>query len=70
MDCKEIFKEIVDSPQMKEILGISPSAEINADYDSPSQYPGIIVLQSILEAQIRHTSDEALFKSIKKIFDL
>ena len=64
MDGKEIFKEILKSPQMKELLGVSPGEEI------PSQHPEISVVQSIIDAQIRHTSDDALFKNIKKIFDL
>lgn len=66
MDGKEIFKEILKSPQMKELLGVSPGEEIHEDYESSSQHPEISVVQSI----IRHTSDDALFKNIKKIFDL
>ena len=70
MDGKEIFKEILKSPQMKELLGVSPGEEIHEDYESSSQPPEISVVQSIIDAQIRHTSDDALFKNIKKIFDL
>ena len=70
MDGKEIFKEILKSPQMKELLGVSPDEEIHEDYESSSQNPEISVVQSIIDAQIRHTSDDALFKNIKKIFDL
>ena len=32
MDGKEIFKEILKSPQMKELLGVSPGEEIHEDY--------------------------------------
>ena len=70
MDGKEIFKEILKSPQMKELLGVSPGEEIHEYYESSSQHPEISVVQSIIDAQIRHTSDDALFKNIKKIFDL
>ncbi len=70
MDGKEIFKEILDSPQMRELLGISLDEEINENYETSSQHPEISVVQSIIDAQIRHTSDDALFKNIKKIFDL
>ena len=70
MDGKEIFKEILKSPQMKELLGVSPGEEIHEDYESSSQHPEISVVQSIIDAQIRHTSDDALFKNIKQIFDL
>lgn len=70
MNGKEIFKEILDSPQMRELLGISLDEEINENYETSSQHPEISVVQSIIDAQIRHTSDDALFKNIKKIFDL
>ena len=70
MDGKEIFKEILDSPQMRELLGISLDEEINENYETSSQHPEISVVQSIIDTQIRHTSDDALFKNIKKIFDL
>lgn len=70
MDGKEIFKEILDSPQMRELLGISLDEEINENYETSSQHPEISVVQSIIDAQIRHTFDDALFKNIKKIFDL
>lgn len=70
MDGKEIFKEILDSPQMRELLGISLDEEINENYETSSQHPEISVVQSIIDAQIRHTSDDALFKNIKKISDL
>ena len=33
MDGKEIFKEILKSPQMKELLGVSPGEEIHEDYE-------------------------------------
>lgn len=70
MDGKEIFKEILDSPQMKELLGVSSDEKIHEDSESSSQRPEISVVQSIIDAQIRHTSEDALFKNIKKIFDL
>lgn len=70
MDGKEIFKEILDSPQMRELLGASLDEEINENYEISSRHPEISVVQSIIDAQIRHTSDDALFKNIKKIFDL
>ena len=70
MDGKEIFKEILKSSQMKELLGVSLDEEIQDNYEISSQHPEISVVRSIIDAQVRHTSDDALFKSIKKIFDL
>lgn len=70
MDGKEIFKEIIDSPRMKELIGVASDEEIHEDYETSSQHPEVSVVQSIIDAQIRHTSDDALFKNIKKIFDL
>lgn len=70
MDGKEIFREILDSPQMKELLGVSSDEKINEDSVSSSQRPEISVVQSIIDAQIRHTSEDALFRNIQRIFDL
>ncbi len=70
MDGKEIFKEILDSPQMKELLGVSSDEKINEDSECSSQRPEISVVQSIIDAQIRHTSEDALFRNIQRIFDL
>ena len=48
MDGKEIFKEILKSLQMKELLGVSPDEEIHEDYENSSQHPEISVVQSII----------------------
>lgn len=70
MDGKEIFKEILASPKMKELLKVPQTEEIKEDYDSSSQSLEIAVVRSIIEGQIRHTSDDALFKNIKKMYDV
>lgn len=70
MDGKEIFSEILKSPKMKELLGVSESDEINEDYDSPSSRNEITVVKSIIQGQIQHSSDDAIFKNLRKLFDL
>ncbi len=70
MDGKEIFKEILKSPKLKELMGIPETEEIKEDYDSQSQRREIAVIRSIIEGQLRHTSDDGIFKRIKTLFDL
>ena len=70
MDGKEIFNEILKSRKMKELLGVPESEEINENYDSPSARNEIAVVQSIIQGQIKHSSDDAIFKNLRKLFDL
>lgn len=70
MDGKEIFNEILKSRKMKELLGVPESEEINEDYESPSSRDEIAVIQSIIQGQIHHSSDDAIFKNLRKLFDL
>ncbi len=70
MDGKEIFNEILKSSRMKELLGVPESEEINENDDSPSTRDEIAVVQSIIQGQIQHSSDDAIFKNLKKLFDL
>ena len=70
MDGKEIFNEIMKSPQMKELLNIPTSEDIHEDYDSSSNRMEVEVVRSIIEGQIRHTSEDGIFKNLKKMYDL
>ena len=70
MDGREIFNEILKSPKLKELLGVTESEEINEDYDSPSSRNEIAVIKSIIQGQIQHSSEDAIFKNLKKLFDL
>ena len=70
MDGKEIFNEILKSPKMKELLGVPDSEEIQESYDSPSGSLEVAIVRSIIEGQIRHTSDDGIFKNLKKLYDL
>ena len=70
MDGKEIFDEILKSHKMKELLGVPESEEINEDYDSPSSRDEIAVVKSIIQGQIQHSSEDAIFKNLRKLFDL
>lgn len=70
MDGKEIFNEILKSRKMKELLGVPESEEINENYDSPSSRNEIEVIKSIIQGQIQHSSEDAIFKNLRKLFDL
>ena len=69
MDGKEIFNEILKSRKMKELLGVPESEEINENYDSPSARTEIAVVQSIIQGQIQQSTDDAIFKNLRKLFD-
>ncbi len=70
MDGKEIFNEIVKSQKLKVLLGVPESEDINDDYDSPSARNEITVIKSIIQGQIQHSSEDAIFKNLRKLFDL
>lgn len=70
MDGKEIFNEILKSQKMKALLGVPESEDINEDYDSPSARNEIAVVKSIIQGQIQHSPDDAIFKNLRKLFDL
>lgn len=70
MDGKEIFDEILKSSKMKELLGVPESEEIKESFDSPSQSLEVAIIRNIIEGQIRHTSDDGIFKNLKKMYDL
>jgi hypothetical protein len=70
MDGKEIFNEIMQSPRLKEMLNVPDGEEICEDFESGSQYKEVTVIRNIIEGQVRHTSDDNIFKNITKLFDL
>ena len=70
MDGKEIFNEIVKSQKLKVLLGVPEPEDINDDYDSPSARNEITVIKSIIQGQIQHSSEDAIFKNLRKLFDL
>ena len=55
---------------MKTLLGVSESEEINESYDAPSQRNEIAIVRNIIEGQIKHSSDDAVFKNLRKLYDL
>ena len=70
MDGKEIFDEILKSSKLKELIGVPESEQLNEDFDSSSKYKEITIIRNIIEGQIRHTSDDNIFKSNTKLFDM
>ena len=70
MDGKEIFDEILKSSKLKELIGVPETEQLNEDFDSSSKYKEITIIRNIIEGQIRHTSDENIFKGITKLFDM
>ena len=69
MESKEIFNEIMKSPRLKELLGVPADADIHEDFNTTSQSKEVTVIRNIIEGQMRHTSEDSLFKSIVKLYD-
>ena len=70
MNGKEIFDEMMKSPKLKEIIGLTESDEVKEAYDSQSQSKEITIIRNIIEGQLRHTSEDSIFSNIKKLYDL
>lgn len=60
MDEKEIFNELIKSPKFEELIGVTP------DENSKE----IVIIRTMLEGYIRHTSEDNIFKNITKFYDL
>lgn len=70
MDGKEIFYEIMKSPRLKDLLGVPEDSDITEDFNTTSTHKEITIVRNIIEGQIRHTSEDSVFKNIKKLYDL
>lgn len=70
MDEKEIFAEIMKSPTIKDLLGMSNDETVDTDYDSASSNKVVNILKNIIEGQVRHTSDDNILKNIIKVYEL
>lgn len=60
MDEKEIFNELIKSSKFEELLGVTP------DENSKE----IVIIRTMLDGYIRHTSEDNIFKNITKFYDL
>jgi hypothetical protein len=70
MDGKEIFDEIMKSPRLKELLGVPEEKDLQESYEASSPHNEVTIIRNIIEGQVRHTSEDNIFKSIKKLYDL
>lgn len=70
MDGKEIFDEIMRSPRLKDLLGVPEDSDITEDFNATSAHKEVTIIRNIIEGQIRHTSEDSVFKNIKKLYDL
>lgn len=70
MDGKEIFDEIMKSPRLKDLLGVPEDSDIIEDFNATSANKEVTIIRNIIEGQIRHTSEDSVFKNIKKLYDL
>ena len=70
MDGKDIFQEIMKSPGMKKILGESRNDFLDMESEEVNRNKEVAVVRAIIEGQVRRTSDDNIFKNIKKLYDL
>ena len=70
MDGKDIFYEIMKSPGMRKLLGESGNNFLDMDREEVNHKKEVAVVRAIIEGQVRHTSDDNIFKNIKKLYDL
>ena len=70
MDGKEIFDEILKSPKLKELLNVPVDSDINESFEDNPQNKEVAIIRHIIEGQLRHASDDNIFKNIIKLFDL
>ena len=70
MDGKDIFYEIMKSPGMRKLLGESGNNFLDMDCEEVNHKKEVAVVRAIIEGQVRHTSDDNIFKNIKKLYDL
>lgn len=70
MDGKDIFYEIMKSPGMRKLLGESANNFLDMDSEEVNHKKEVAVVRAIIEGQVRHTSDDNIFKNIKKLYDV
>lgn len=70
MDGKDIFYEIMKSPGMRKLLGESGNNCLDMDSEEVNHKKEVAVVRAIIEGQVRLTSDDNIFKNIKKLYDL
>ena len=70
MDGKDIFYEIMKSPGMRKLLGESGNDDLDMESKAFYRKKEVAVVRAIIEGQVRHTSDDNIFKNIKKLYDL
>lgn len=70
MDGKDILHEIMKSSGMRKILGDSGNNSFDMDSEEANHKKEVDIVRMIIEGQARHTSDDNIFKNIKKLYDL
>ena len=71
MNGKDISYEIMKSPGMRKLLGESENNFLDMDSEEVNlKKKEVAVVRAIIEGQVRHTSDDNIFKNIKKLYDV
>lgn len=70
MEGKEIFNEILKSPKLKQMLDIPENSSIEESFNGNPRFKEVAIIRHIIEGQLRHTSEDNIFKTIRKLYDL
>lgn len=70
MNGQEILNEILKSPKLKKLIGVPEDQDLHENLGKSSEYTEIAVIQDIINAEKLHTSDDNLFKTVGKLFDV
>ncbi len=66
MTAEEIFKEVLNSPELQKKFGIPKSILENEDFNSKSNYQVIEIIKTIINGQENIRDKNAIFQNIQK----
>ncbi len=66
MTAEEIFKEVLKSPEFREIFEIPKDCVEQESYSTKSNYPVIEIVKAVISGQENHRDKNAIFQSIQK----
>jgi len=66
MTSKEIFQELLKSPELQEIFKINKVTLDKEEFNAKSEYPVIEIIKAIIGGQENYRSKDAIFQNIQK----
>ena len=66
MTAKEIFREVLKSPELQEIFQIPKEGLEQENFNAKSEYPVIEIIKAIINGQETHRGKDAILQTIQK----